>query len=559
MEQMGVIKKVFEPTPWCAGMVTVPKKSGAIRICVDLKPLNESVLREVHPIPRVDDILAQIAGAKVFSKLDANSGFWQIPLAKKSRLLTTFITPFGRYCFNKLPFGISSAPEVYQRRMHHILEGLPGVVCLMDDILIFAQNQKEHDVRLANTLKHLQEAGVTLNRDKCAFNRRSIKFLGHIIDEHGIRADPEKTSAISKMSTPKTITELRRFMGMVNQLGKFSSRIAQISQPLRACLSTKNAWAWGPDQDQAFEEVKKELTQPMVLALYDPTARTKIASDASSFGLGAVLMQQQEQEWRPVAYASRALTETERHYAQIEKEALAVTWACEKFQTYLLGLNFTIETDHKPLVPLLSTKSLNCLPPRIIRFRLRLSSYTYSVVHVPGKLLYTADTLSRAPLDSLIDIAEEEVEDFTSGVVAALPAGPDRLENYRQAQREDSICQLLANFCLNGWPKKVDASLAPFWKTRASFSWCEDLLLFNSRIVVPKPLQRETLGKIHQGHQGIERCQLRAKSSVWWPGITNHIKEMIQNCPVCAQNLRRRKEPLLDSPFATVSMAEGGF
>ena len=189
-----------EPTPWCAGMVTVPKESGAIRICVDLKP-HESVLREVYLIPRVDDTLAQIAGAKVFCKLDANRGFWQTPLAKKSRLLTTFIIPFGRYCFNKLPFGISSAPEVYQRKMHLILEKLPDVVCLMDDILIFAQDQKEHDVRLANTLKRLQEAGVTLNRDKCAFNRRSIKFLGHIIDDHGIRADPEKTSTILKMGT----------------------------------------------------------------------------------------------------------------------------------------------------------------------------------------------------------------------------------------------------------------------------------------------------------------------------------------------------------------------
>ena len=233
MEQMGVISPVSDPTPWCAGMVVVPKKSGQVRICVDLKPLNENVLREVHPIPKVDETLAQLAGATVFSKLDANSGFWQIPLSEESRLLTTFITPFGRYCFNKLPFGISSAPELFQRRMSAILEGLNGVLCQMDDVLIFGANREEHDSRLAAVLKRIQSAGVTLNPDKCKFRQSSVKFLGHLIDKNGIRADPDKTSAIVEMARPENISDLRRFMGMINQLGKFSSHLAELSQPLR--------------------------------------------------------------------------------------------------------------------------------------------------------------------------------------------------------------------------------------------------------------------------------------------------------------------------------------
>ena len=171
MEGMGVIEKVTEPTPWVAGMVAFPKKSGSIRICVDLNPLNESVRREIHPIPKLDETLAQLTGARVFSKLDANSGFWQIPLEEKSKLLTTFVTPFGRYCFNKLPFGISSAPELFQRRMNAILEGLDD---LIDDILIFGKDQAEHDTRLYAALKRLQEAKVTLNGEKCAFSRRTI-------------------------------------------------------------------------------------------------------------------------------------------------------------------------------------------------------------------------------------------------------------------------------------------------------------------------------------------------------------------------------------------------
>ena len=167
MESIGVISKVDEPTPWCAGMVVVPKKEGAIRICVDLKPLNENVLREVHPLPKVDETLAQLSGAKVFSKLDANSGFWQIPLAEKSRPLTTFITPFGRYYFNKMPFGISSAPEHFQKRMNRILSGLDGVLCLMDDVLVFGKDRKEHDERLTAALKKIEAAAATLNPSKC--------------------------------------------------------------------------------------------------------------------------------------------------------------------------------------------------------------------------------------------------------------------------------------------------------------------------------------------------------------------------------------------------------
>ena len=225
------------PTEWCAGMVVVPKKSGAIRICVDLKPLNESVKREIHPIPIVDEIMAQLAGSKIFNKLDANSGFWQIPLAKPSQPLTTFVMPFGRYCFNKLPFRITSAPEVYQKRMNDILKGLPGALCLIDDIIIFAQTQEEHDLRLRAALQRLEKAHVTLNEEKCVFSQRRINFLGYVLDEN---ADPDKTAAIKNMCTPTSVTDLR-FMGMVNHLGKFSPRIATISEPLRACLSTKNA------------------------------------------------------------------------------------------------------------------------------------------------------------------------------------------------------------------------------------------------------------------------------------------------------------------------------
>ena len=417
-------------------------------------------------MPKVDTTLAQLTGATMFSKLDANSGFWQIPLAKESRLLTTFITPYGRFCFNKLPFGIASAPEVFQRRMNDILSGLPGVLCHVDDILVFGATPEEHDRRLQAVLERIKEAGVTLNGEKCQFSQTQITFLGHVINHHGISPDPRKTAAILAMMPPSSVTELRRFMDMVNQMTKFSPNIAQISKPLRELLSSKNAWSWEATQENSFSKLKAEISSPRVLALYDPSVKTKISAEASAYGLGAVLLQKQQDQWRPIAFSSRSLSETELRYAQIEKEALALTWALEKFSEYTLGKVIQLETDHKPLVPLLGQKSLDLLPPRVLRFRLRLMRFQYTIQHVPGKSLYTADTLSRAPLKNPCDAAavlSGETEQFVQAIRAVLPASADRLEAFAKSQANDKICSQLIKFCRSGWPSR-NRELKEYWR-----------------------------------------------------------------------------------------------
>jgi len=224
--------------------------------------------------------------------------------------------------FNKLPFGICSAPEHFQKKMNNILSDLPGVLCHLDGVLIFGSTQQEHDDRLHKVLQKLQSAGATLNREKCEFSKKQLSFLGHVVNEQGVSPDPMKTAAILNMDKPNTPTELKRFLEMVNQLSKISPYIATVTKPLRELLSTKKSWSWGHFQDQAFAKVKSELTKPTVLALYDPAAKTKICAEVSSYGLGAVLLQQNSQQWQPVAYASRAMTETEQCYSQIEREAL---------------------------------------------------------------------------------------------------------------------------------------------------------------------------------------------------------------------------------------------
>ena len=363
------------------------------------------------------------------------------------------------------------------------------------------------------------------------------------------------------MPKPTNRTELRRLMGMVNQLGKFTPNIAEISQPLRELLSTKMMWLWGPPQDEALEKLKKELTQPALLALYDPDASLKVSADASAHGLGAVLLQQQAPpQWKPVAYASRAMSETEQRYSQIEKEALALVWACEKLTDYVMGKQIQIETDHKPLVPLLNTIHLDRMPPRVLRFRLRLTRFDYTITHIPGKLLYTADALSRAPEVSK-DRPQEyaDTEFLVSALVAYLPADADRLECYRKAQRLDPVCSQLLQYCKDGWPSKhkMKGDLARYWEARGQLTICDDLLL-GTRIVIPENQQAETHQKVHQGHQGIQKCRQRVSAAVWWPGVSRDVESLVKSCAICQKMTTPKREPLLQStlpdyPFERVA------
>ena len=283
--------------------------------------------------------------------------------------------------------------------------------------------------------------------------------------------------------------------------------------------------------------------------MYDVSADLKVSADVSSYGLGAVLLQNNS-SWQPVAFASRVMSDTESRYALVEKEALATTWACEKFSSYILGKMFTIETDHKPLVPLLGTKNLDSLPPRVLRFRLRLSRFEYQIRHVPGKYLYTADTLSRAPIQCTEPCNLQEEADLLMEIsVENLPASSQRIDKLTRAQATDPVCSTLICYCENGWPDKhlIRTELKPYWKCRGQLTTHNNLLLYGTRIVIPLSMQQEILQKLHEGHQGIQRCRLRAKISVWWPGISKQINDLIERCSVCVRESLPRREPLIPS------------
>ncbi|CAC5419062.1 unnamed protein product [Mytilus coruscus] len=465
MEKLGVISKVDEPTEWCAGMVVVPKSNSDVRICIDFTKLNESVKPVNYQLPAVEESLAKLANARMFTKLDANSLFWQTNIAEESRPLTTFITPFGRYCCNRLPFGINSASEFFQKRMPETVEGYPGVLCHMDDVLVFGASQEERDERLERILEAIGKAGLILN-EKCEFSKPSVKFLGQIVDASGCRVDPDKVKAIAEMAKSTDISGVRRFLGMVNQLNKFSYKATELTKPLRELLKTHNALHWGKAQETAFTEIKNELASSGTLGHYDQNKDTVVSADASSFGLGAVIRQKHGEILKPVAYSSRSMTDTEHRNAQIQKEALALNWACEKFSNYLIGKKFNLETDHKSLVPLLSSKGIAELPPRIQRFRMRLLRFDFTIEHVSGKEFNIADALSRSPVDILSESNEFETETkaYVDSIVNNFPASDMRLQNIRDECVKDEICKTLMLYCKEGWPEKSTGRVHYRWK-----------------------------------------------------------------------------------------------
>ena len=278
---------------------------------------------------------------------------------------------------------------------------------MMDDILIHGVTHEEHDQRLQVVLQRLSDLGMTLNAEICTFSQTSVKFLGHVVDSQGIRPDPDKVEAVVRFTTPTSMGEVRRFLGMVNQLSKFSPNLADGTHPL--------TWVWEDTQQQAFETVTQMLVASPVLALFNANLETILATDASSYGLGAVLLQKQVMgQLLPVAYISRSMTPTERRYVQIEKEAFTFTWACKRLSDYLVGLQFHIQTDHKPLIPLFSSKDLKELPVRVQRFQMRMMQFDFTISHVPGNELTIADALSRAPVSTSSAVDQSLQSETTS-------------------------------------------------------------------------------------------------------------------------------------------------
>ena len=553
MEGKGIIAKVTEPTEWISSMVVVktPKK---IRICLDPLDLNKAILRPRYQMPTLEEILPSISNAKVFSTLDAKDGFYQVKLDEESSRLTTFWTPHGRYRYLRMPFGVSLAPEEFERKLHEHLDDLPGVIVLRDDILVVGNGDTEaeaninHDKNLKGVLERAKKINLKLNSSKMCLKKAEVKFMGHVISKDGLKPDPEKVKAIEDMPKPTSKKELLTLLGFVNYLSKFLPKLSEITRPLRD-LTVKDAkFIWASQHEEAFKQVKTLVTKHPVLRFYDVKKPVTIQCDASEFGLGATLLQ----EGQPVTFASRTLSKTERHYAQIEKECLAIVFACDKFNQYIAGKEeIAVESDHKPL-EFIFKKSIHSAPSRLQRMLLRLQRHNLKVAYKQGTQMYLADHLSRAPLP-VIEEFQNKFEVFAIEVESINPldsikVSPERLDQIQKATGQDAILETLKTTVLQGWPEtkdQVPLNIREYWNYREEVTLYNGILLKNQRVIIPKAMRSEILSRIHSSHQGITSSIRKARDVVFWPGMTADIKEVVEKCSVCAEyQTPNSKEPM---------------
>ena len=350
------------------------------------------------------------------------------------------------------------------------------------------------------------------------------------------------------------IPGLRRFLGMAQYLGRYMDNLATILKPLNLLLQNDVAWTWDKAQKESFTTVKQMLTEPQVLAYFDLDKEIILIADASQFGLGTVLLQQHKEGLKPIAYCSRTLTETEIRYTQIEKELLPATWACERFEKYLVGMEqFTLYTDHKPLVPLINNKHLTESPLRCQRMLMRLMRIRVTATYVPGKNMVVADTLSRCPRKLLEedDELQQNVKAFVEETVSAWSVSDKKLEQIKQLTQEDVALSTALSYTRDGWPEhREDVKIAALglYQFRNELSDVDGLLVYGDRIVIPYKMRKEILEKIHEGHLGITKCKERARESVWWPQINQEIKDRLARCQHCIEKkATQRKKTIINT------------
>lgn len=418
----GVIRE--SSSSYASPIVLVRKTDGSLRLCVDYRKLNLKTRRDAFPLPRIDESLDALCGAKFFSTIDLASGYHQVAVKKDDRPKTAFTTPFGLYEYMRMPFGLCNAPATFQRLMQATMSDLAFQIVLiyLDDLLVFSSTFQDHLVRLETVLSRLRDTGLKIKVEKCHFLQPEVKFLGHQVSCKGISTDPDKIHAVKAWPVPRNVKELRSFLGFCSYYRRFIQGFSQIAGPLhdvvnacfkvsgRTCAESLFIQHWGPKCLKAFESLKEMLTGAPTLGYADFTLPFLVETDASNLGLGAILYQVQEGRRKVIAYASRRLRGAERNdqnYSSMKLELLALKWAVvEKFRSYLLGSKFTVLTDNNPLCHL-ATAKLGAVQQRWVS---QLAVFDFEVKYRPGRCNSAADALSRQPITGGPDPESEDAE-----------------------------------------------------------------------------------------------------------------------------------------------------
>ena len=399
--QQMLSSNVIRPSnsPWASPVVMVRKKDGSLRFCVDFRQLNAATVKDAHPLPRIDDLLDALHGAKWFSTLDLKSGYWQVPIAEQDKEKTAFRTSSGQlFEFNQVPFGLCNAPATFSRLMDRVLAGLHWETCLfyLDDIIVFSSTWEEHLARLREVFERLRHAKLKLGATKCTFAAKEVSYLGHRVTEEGLLPDPSLLAAIRDIPPPKTATEVRSFLGLAGYYRRYVKGFAAIAAPLHALTRKDALFHWSEDCQAAFDQLKTRLTTSPITAFPDFSQAFRLYTDASTAGLGAILAQVREGKERIICCASRALNKAEKSYPATKLECLAIVWAVAKFRPYLMAMPFEVFTDHYALQWLKTMRTGSAL---LHRWSAALEEYDFTVRHRPGKIQTHVDGLSRLPVD----------------------------------------------------------------------------------------------------------------------------------------------------------------
>lgn len=518
---------IIEPSesPWSFPALLVPKGDNKWRFCVDYRALNKVTKKDAYPIPFIDTILDKLRHATYLSSLDVRSAYWNVAVEKGSREKTAFCVPGrGLYQFKRMPFGLTNSPATWQRLVDRLLgaEMEPYAFVYLDDIIVVTSTFEKHLEILEEIFKRLLSAGLTLSREKCQFCRHELKYLGYVVDKRGLHVDPDKVAAILNIKPPGNTTEVRRVIGMASWYRRFIPQFSTIISPLTALLKKNKKWEWTDECDLSFQQIKDALSSAPVLTRPDFSKPFVVQTDASGYGIGAVLSQEHEDGEHVICYISRSLTKAEKNYSTTERELLAVIFACEKLRPYLEGFSFKVITDHYSLVWL---HSLREPAGRLARWAVRLQQFDFEVVHRKGKEHIIPDVLSRSvPEVALVDVPKENPlsDRWYCGMCEKIQKNPLRYPQWRCHN------QTLYKYVNRSYPGLRDE--ADYWKE-----------------VVPKSKRQKVIEENHDhitaGHGGVYKTYERLRGRFYWPMMRADVARYVRRCKKCLEN-----KPVLKPP-----------
>lgn len=532
LEKQGVLEPI-QISDWGSPLVVIPKPDGGVRLCVDYKvSVNPQLVDAHYPIPKVEDVLNSLRGSNYFCQLDLFKAYLHIPVDKESQLIQAISTHRGVYLMKRLSQGIKTAPFLFNRIIDQILQGLEGVTFYFDDIVIHGPSKESCYNRLLKVLDRLKEYNFHLNAQKCKFFKTEISYLGYVVKNNQILKDSRKVEAIQNTERPKNQSELKTFLGLVTYYSRFIPQLSTLTYPLRRLLHKDQKWFWSSSCESSFIKLRNEIASDRVLVPFDPSLPVTLACDASPVGIAGVLSHIIDGVERPIAFVSRSLSKAEANYSQIDREALAIVFAVDKFFNYLYGRKFKLITDNRPLTRIFHQNAK--IPPmtagRLLRYAVFLSAFDYEIEHRKATDHQNVDYLSRAPSLILQSTSKQGIESSIDEEVTLL---------YDQVINQISTLKLTFEEIAKATAADPDLSMI---KTKlldgtcinTEFSIQDGVIFKGMRTVIPAVLQKLVLEELHHTHIGVVKMKQLARQYCWWKSIDSDIEKLVKSCEQCA-------------------------